>query len=132
GKSEDNSSELYTFSFPDIFESWNTIVIESSIQAIAKAISYKQLIKGILLGLAYKYVKLVNYDNINDSNFLIETFKEWIHTYEELRYNNQAIEQILKQGLELEYNQVIEYKKNKQNFKHERNAKTTQLIVQNP
>ncbi|CAG8789597.1 8736_t:CDS:2, partial [Dentiscutata erythropus] len=59
----------------------------------------------------------------------IEIFKEWIYTYKELQYNNQAVKQILEQELELEHNQVIEYKENEQNFKHKRNTETIQLIV---
>ncbi|CAG8772274.1 16646_t:CDS:2 [Dentiscutata erythropus] len=92
GKSENDGSELHTLSFPDVSKSWNTIVIEPPMQAAAKAIGRKQLIKRTLLGLA-------------------------------------SVEQILEQGPELEHNQVIEYEENEQNFEHERNTETTQLIV---
>ncbi|CAG8791442.1 34732_t:CDS:2, partial [Racocetra persica] len=79
---EKNSSTLSLSSFPEIADSWNTMLIEPPVQTAAKVIGHKQSIKGTLLGLARKCVEVVNYDDLNDSKILIEIFKEWIHTHE--------------------------------------------------
>ncbi|CAG8792712.1 10852_t:CDS:2, partial [Racocetra fulgida] len=71
-----NSSTPSLPSFPDVADSWNIMLIEAPVQAAAKAIGRKQLIKGTLLGLARKCVEVVNYDDLNDSKILMETFKE--------------------------------------------------------
>ncbi|CAG8657969.1 142_t:CDS:2, partial [Racocetra fulgida] len=115
GKSlEDNSSTSSLPSFLDVVNSWSTMLIEPPLQTTAKAIGCKQSIKGSLLGLAHKYVKLVNYDDLNDSDILMKIFKEWIHTHEEGQCNKQTIEQ---------NNQVI---------KSDQDTETTQLDIQNP
>ncbi|CAG8758901.1 20117_t:CDS:2, partial [Racocetra fulgida] len=88
--------------------------LEDNIQTTAKAISYKQSIKGSLLGLAHKYVELFNYDDLNDSDILMEIFKEWMHIHEKGQCNKQTIEQ---------NNQVIE---------SDQDTETTQLDIQNP
>ncbi|CAG8499826.1 8051_t:CDS:2, partial [Racocetra fulgida] len=87
-------------SFPDVADSWNIMLIEAPVQAAAKAIGHKQSIKGTLLGLARKYVEVVNYDDLNDSKILMETFKEWIRIHEEAQCSKQIIEQ------ELDDNQI--------------------------
>ncbi|CAG8606893.1 15964_t:CDS:2, partial [Racocetra fulgida] len=91
-----------------------TMLIEPPVQTTAKAIGCKQSIKGLLLELAHKCVELVNYDDLNDSDILMEIFKEWMHTHEEGQCNKQTIEQ---------NNQVIE---------SDQDTETTRLDIQNP
>ncbi|CAG8724962.1 18600_t:CDS:2, partial [Racocetra fulgida] len=97
---EKNSSTPSLLSFPDVVDSWNIMLIEASVQAAAKAIGRKQSIKGTLLGLACKCVEVVNYDDLNNSKILIETFKKWIRIHEEAQCSKQIIEQ------ELDDNQI--------------------------
>ncbi|CAG8758107.1 28213_t:CDS:10, partial [Dentiscutata erythropus] len=100
------------------------------VQAIAKAIGHKQLIKETLLGLAYKCIEIVNYNDLNNLTILIETFKEWIHIHKEAQYSKQIIEQ------KLDNNQIVEsdqgIKSNQDTKKNDQDIKTTQLDIQNP
>ncbi|CAG8702760.1 4445_t:CDS:2, partial [Scutellospora calospora] len=75
---EDEHLTQYIPLFPDVAELWNTVFVEPSVQTA-----------GTLLGLTRKYVELVNYDDLNDSNLLMKMFKEWIHTHEEIQYNDK-------------------------------------------
>ncbi|KAF0534398.1 hypothetical protein F8M41_009979 [Gigaspora margarita] len=80
---ENKVSTLYIFSFLDVAEFWNPALTKPLVQTAAKAIGRKQSIKRTLFGLARKCIKLVNYDNLNDSNHLIKIFKEWMHIHKE-------------------------------------------------
>ncbi|KAF0397181.1 protein far1-related sequence 5-like [Gigaspora margarita] len=132
---EKNSLILSLPSFPDVADSWNTMLIEAPVQTVAKAIGCKQSIKGTLLGLARKYVEVVNYDNLNDSKILMEIFKEWIRIHEEAQCNKQII------GQELDDNQNVESDQNtesdqetesNQDTENDQDIETIQLDVQNP
>ncbi|CAG8836809.1 2198_t:CDS:2, partial [Racocetra persica] len=54
---EKNSSTPSLPSFPDVADSWNTMLIEPPVQTAVKVIGRKQSIKGTLLGLVRKYVE---------------------------------------------------------------------------
>ncbi|CAG8702860.1 1104_t:CDS:2, partial [Ambispora leptoticha] len=122
-------------SFPDVADSWNIMLIEAPVQAAAKAIGHKQSIKGTLLGLARKYVEVVNYDDLNDSKILMETFKEWIRIHEEAQCSKQIIEQelddnqIVESDQDTESNQDIE---SDQDTENDQDIETTRLDFQNP
>ncbi|CAG8713267.1 13526_t:CDS:2, partial [Cetraspora pellucida] len=73
---EKNSSTPSLLSFMDVADSWNTMLIEPSAQTIVKVIGCKQSIKETLLGLACKCIKVVNYNDLNDSKILMKTFKK--------------------------------------------------------
>ncbi|CAG8728452.1 14906_t:CDS:2, partial [Racocetra fulgida] len=100
-----------------------------------KAIGRKQSIKETLLGLARKCVEVVNYDDLNNSKILIETFKEWIRIHEEAQCSKQIIEH------ELDDNQIVESDQGTENnqdtesdqdTENDQDIETTRLDVQNP
>ncbi|CAG8754702.1 13761_t:CDS:2, partial [Racocetra persica] len=105
---EKNSSTPSLPSFLDVADSWNTMLIKPPVQTAVKVIGRKQSIKGILLGLAHKYVEVVNYDDLNNLKILIETFKEWICTHEEAQCDKRTIEQELNDDQIAENNQDTE------------------------
>ncbi|CAG8784944.1 10912_t:CDS:2, partial [Cetraspora pellucida] len=126
----------------------NTMFIEPPEQTAAKVIGQKQLTKGTLLGLAYKCVKLVDYDDSNDFDSLMKMFKEWIYKYEEIQCNKEINmppntrhdevlkykqvtedDQNLEQELIMEKDQFIE---RNQILENTQVYETTYLDVQNP
>ncbi|CAG8787023.1 4493_t:CDS:2, partial [Racocetra persica] len=67
---------LVLYEFMDTMVADELFVRNKSLEKNTKVIGHKQSIKGTLLELARKCVEVVNYDDLNDSKILMETFKE--------------------------------------------------------